>query len=315
MPKADNSGVMIEYDTFGDPVDPALLLIMGFTAQMTAWDEGFCRMLAGKGLHVIRFDNRDCGLSDKTEGPPPDLMALLSAVQSGQGVTIDVPYSMSDMVADGLAVLDDLGILAAHVAGASMGGMIAQQMAIEHPHRVLSLTSIMSTTGNPKVGQGEPGALAALMTPPPQDRDGAIERGVSLGRVISGPLFDEEKARRRATEAYDRSFHPAGAPFQMAAIAKTGDRTDGLRNLRTPALVVHGAVDPLIGLSGGEATAEAVPDARLLVIEEMGHDLPEPHWPEIASAIADLAGLGWAGGRARPRSSTLDTVQRQGGST
>ena len=291
MPKADNSGVKIEYDSFGDPGDPALLLIMGFTAQMTAWEASFCEMLAGRGFHVVRFDNRDCGLSDKTEGPPPDLMELLTSVQSGQGVAIDVPYSLSDMVADGLAVLDDLGIAAAHVAGASMGGMIAQQMTIEHPDRVLSLTSIMSTTGDPEVGQGKPEAMAALMTPPPTDREGAIERGVALARVISGPLFDEDKARLRMGEAYDRCFNPVGAAFQMAAIAKIGDRTERLRKVSTPTLVIHGRADPLIGLSGGEATAAAVPGAKLLVIDDMGHDLPQPHWPEITGAIAGVAGV------------------------
>jgi pimeloyl-ACP methyl ester carboxylesterase len=286
---ADNDGVRLEYETFGDPTDPAVLLVMGFGAQLTGWEEGFCRQLVGHGLHVIRFDNRDCGLSSKTEGEPPNLLAVLAQVQAGEGTSIDVPYSLSEMAADGLAVLDAVGVDAAHVVGASMGGMIVQQMAIEHPARVLSVTSIMSTTGDPEVCQGKPEAMAALMTPPPTERAAAIERGVSLWRVISGPLFDEDKARIRSAESYDRSFYPQGAAFQLAAIAKTGDRTAGLNQLSVPALVIHGAADPLIGLSGGEATAEAIPGAELLVIDDMGHDLPEPRWPEITGAIAALA--------------------------
>lgn len=289
MAKADNNGVQLEYDTFGDPADPAILLVMGFGAQMTAWDEGFCRQLAGHGYHVIRFDNRDSGLSTKTDGEAPNLLAVLAQVQAGEAVSVDVPYTLSDMAADGLAVLDALGVEAAHVVGASMGGMIVQQMAIEHPGRVRSLTSIMSTTGDPEVGRGKPEAMAALMAPPPTEREAAIERGVALWRVISGPLFDEEEARDRSARAYDRSFYPQGAAFQMAAIAKTGDRTAGLRELSVPTLVIHGRADPLIGLSGAEATAEAIPGAELLVIDDMGHDLPRPRWPDITGAIAALA--------------------------
>ena len=289
MPKAENNGVELEYDTFGDPADPAILLVMGFTAQMTAWEPGFCQLLVDRGHFVVRFDNRDCGLSSKTDGEPPNLFALLAQAQSGGGISAEVPYTLTDMAIDGLTVLDAVGIERANVVGASMGGMIVQQMAIEHPGRVASMTSIMSTTGNAEVGQGKPDAMAALMTPPPTDREGAIERGVSLGRIIAGPLFDEDTARVRMTEAYDRSFHPGGAPFQMAAIAKTGDRTEALRRLGTPTLVIHGAVDPLIDVSGGEATAEAIPGAELLVIDDMGHDLPEPRWGAITGAIGDLA--------------------------
>lgn len=288
MPQADNAGVTLEYETFGDSAHDALLLVMGFTAQMTAWDEAFCQQLADREHFVIRFDNRDCGLSSKTGGTPPDVLALLAQLQAGQEVTEDVPYTLSDMAGDGLAVLDAVGVDAAHVVGVSMGGMIVQQMTIDHPGRVRSMTSIMSTTGNPEVGQAQPEALTALLTPPPADRDGAIERGVDLGRVIAGPLFDEDRARRRSAEAYDRSFHPVGAAFQMAAIAQNGDRTEGLRQLSTPSLVVHGAADPLISLSGGEATAEAIPGAKLLVLDEMGHDLPEPLWGDITGGIAAL---------------------------
>ncbi len=290
MPTAENDGVVIEYDTIGDPDDPAVLLVMGFTMQLTAWDPAFCQMLADHGLFVIRFDNRDAGLSTKSEGPPPNVLALLAAVTAGGTVSAEVPYTLSHMAADGLAVLDALAIEAAHAVGASMGGMIAQQLAIEHPGRTLSLTSIMSTTGNPQVGQGRQEAIAALFTPPPTDREGAIERGIRVGELVSGPHFDEVEARIRIAQAYDRSFHPQGAPFQMAAIAKTGDRTERLKQLDVPTLVIHGELDPLIDVSGGEATAAAIPGAKLMTVEDMGHDLPKPRWAEITAAIASIAG-------------------------
>jgi len=285
MPQANNDGVVLEYDTFGDPSDPTLLLIMGYTAQMIAWPDDFCEKLAGAGHHVVRFDNRDCGLSGKTEGEPPNVMALMMALTSG-GEVPDVPYTLSEMADDAVAVLDAVGADKAHIVGASMGGMITQQLAIDHPERVASITSIMSTTGSPTVGQAKPDAMTALMTPPPADREGAIERNVEVGRIISGPLFDEDLARQAATAGYDRSFHPVGAAFQMAAIAKTGDRTEGLKTLPHRALVIHGAADPLVTPSGGEATAEAIPNAELLMLDEMGHDLPRPLWDQIVGAIA-----------------------------
>jgi pimeloyl-ACP methyl ester carboxylesterase len=288
MARALNGSVEIEFDTFGDPSDRALMLIMGYTAQMTAWDAEFCQMLAGRDRFVIRFDNRDCGLSSKTEGDPPNVMALLMKALTGAPITEDVPYSLSDMAADGIAVLDQLGVARADVVGASMGGMIAQQMAIEHPDRVNSLTSIMSTTGALAVGQPKPDAQAALFTPPPPGRDAIIDWTIHVGRTISGPLFDEAAARDRATAAYDRSFNPVGGAFQMAAIAKTGDRTASLKTLDVPTLVIHGTVDPLIQLSGGEATAAAIRGARLLTFDTMGHDLPRPLWPSIADAIDEL---------------------------
>lgn len=289
MPQADNNGVLLEFDTIGEPTDPALLLVMGFTAQMTAWDLGFCQMLADQGHYVIRFDNRDCGLSHKTDGPPPDVMALMAKSAMGGEITDDeVAYSLSDMAADAIAVLDHLSIDKTHVAGASMGGMISQVLAIEYPERIISITSIMSTTGNPKVGQGTPEAMAALLSPPAVGRDAVIEQGVKVGAVISGPLFDPEQAKIRHGEAYDRSFYPMGAPFQLAAIGRTGDRTEALMKLDLPALVIHGDADSLITPSGGEATAEAIPGAQLLTFEQMGHDLPPQIWPEMTAAIAAL---------------------------
>ena len=288
MAKARNGTVEIEYDHFGQPADPALILVMGYTAQMTAWDVEFCELLAGQGRFVVRFDNRDCGLSSKTAGDPPNVMQLLMKALSGQPIDDEVPYTLSDMAADGMAVLDELQIERADVVGASMGGMIAQQMAIEYPDRVRSLTSIMSTTGALGVGQPTPAAQAALFSPPPPDREAVIDWTVDVGRTIAGPLFDEDVARKRAAASYDRSFHLLGGAFQMAAIAKTGDRTENLGNLDVPTLVVHGKVDPLVQPSGGEATAEAVPGARLLMLDDMGHDLPRPLWGEIADAVAEV---------------------------
>lgn len=284
MPQAKNNNVVLEFETFGDPSDRTLLLIMGYTAQMTAWPVEFCVQLASAGHHVVRFDNRDCGLSSKTDGEPPNVMALMMAMMSGDPVP-DVPYTLSDMADDAIAVLGELGVEQAHIAGASMGGMITQQTAIKHPERVASITSIMSTTGSRTVGQASPEAMTALMTPPPDDREGAIERGVEVGRIIGGPLFDEALAREAMTAAFDRSFYPAGAAFQMAAIAKTGDRTEALRKIPHRALVIHGQADPLITPSGGEATAETIPNAELLMLEKMGHDLPRPLWDTIVGAI------------------------------
>ena len=289
MPTTDNNGVPIEYDTIGDANQPAVLLIMGFATQMTAWDVEFCRMLADHGHFVIRFDNRDCGLSHKTEGDPPNIMALMAAVTSGQEITELVPYGLSEMAADGLAVLDDLAVSQAHIVGASMGGMIAQQLAIEYPDRVMSLTSIMSTTGSSQVGQGTPEAMMTLLSPTPLEREAVIERGVKIGAIIAGPHYDEAEARVRIGEAFDRSFHPLGAPFQLAAIAKGGDRTEKLAALDVPALVIHGEADTLVGLSGGEATAAAIPGAQLITFDDMGHDLPRPRWADITGAIAAMA--------------------------
>lgn len=285
MPQAMNNDTVLEFETFGDPTDPTVLLIMGFTAQMTAWPIELCEQIAGAGHHVVRFDNRDCGLSSKTAGNPPNVMAIVMAAMSGQPVG-DVPYSLSDMASDAAAVLDALGVDQAHVAGASMGGMITQQMAIDHPTRVASITSIMSTTGSPTVGQPNPDAMAALLGTPPSERSAAIERNIELGRIISGPLFNEDLAREAATAAYDRSFYPVGAAFQMAAIAKSGDRTEALQQLEHRALVIHGAADPLITPSGGEATATAISQSTLLMLDEMGHDLPRPLWDTFVDAIS-----------------------------
>lgn len=291
MPRADNSGVEIEYETFGDRRDQPLLLIMGFTTQMTAWDVGFCHALAERGHLVIRFDNRDVGLSTRSPKPAPNILSLMTAAAAGP-LTVKVPYTLSDMGGDALAVLDDLGLDQAHVLGASMGGMIAQTLAIEYGARLTTLTIMMSTTGAPDVGQASPEALTALLAPPPGDRAGAIARSVATRRAISGPLFDEAKAEAMATAAYDRSFHPEGGAFQLAAILESGDRTSRLRTVTVPTLVLHGKLDPLIDVSGGRALAATIPGARLHTIPQMGHDLPEPLWPEMVDAIAGHTNAG-----------------------
>ena len=287
MPTTTVNDIDICYESFGPDDAPPLLLVMGLGAQMTLWSTGFISELLERGFRVIRFDNRDVGLSTKTAGDPPDVMALY--VQSMAGEPVEAPYTLTTMAAAAVGLLDALGISAAHIVGAPMGGMIVQMMAIEHPERVLSLTSIMSTTGASDVGQPDAAALGALLTPPPTDRNGAIEANITTSRIICGPLFDETEARGRAIEAYDRCFHPAGSAFQIAAIAATGDRTERLGAVKVPTLVVHGREDSLITLSGGEATAAAIPGADLVVFGQMGHDIPDVYWSQLADAIFGTA--------------------------
>lgn len=287
MPTIEVNDIDICFESFGPQDAPPLLLVMGLGAQMTLWSPGFISELLERGFRVIRFDNRDVGLSTKTAGDAPDVMALYAQSMAGQPV--DAPYSLSTMASDAVGLLSALGISAAHVVGASMGGMIVQMMAIEHADKILSMTSIMSTTGASDVGQPEASAIAALLSPPPTDRDGAIAANVTTSQIIGGSLFDEAEARARALESYDRCFHPDGAAFQIAAIAATGDRTERLGALKVPALVVHGREDSLITLSGGEATAAAVPGADLIVYGQMGHDIPEVYWSQLADAIFGTA--------------------------
>ncbi len=289
MPIAHANGIDIEYEVFGKPDDKPLLLIMGLGAQMILWDEQFCEQLAARGHRVIRFDNRDVGLSTKCDdGGVPDVMAAVTASMTRQPVT--APYKLSDMAADAAGLLGALGIDKAHIVGASMGGMIAQTVAIEHPERVLTLTSIMSTTGNPDLPPARPEAMGALLTPPPADRDGNIARSVEVFRTIGSPgfPFEEERIRDRAARSYDRCYHPAGVMRQMVAILASGSRKEALRQVRVPALVIHGVDDPLVPLAGGIDTAEAIPGASLLQIEGMGHDMPRPLWPRLIEAISEL---------------------------
>lgn len=270
------------WQQFGRDEDPPLLLIMGLGAQMLLWPDGFCEGLAERGFRVIRFDNRDCGRSTILDslGRPSIRAALGGQIPPGM-------YTLSDMAGDAVGLLDELGIERAHVVGSSLGGMIAQTVAIEHPERVLSLASIMSTTGDPQVGKPTPEGLEALTTPPPRDRDGYIETTVRLRRMIGSPAFpqDDEYARALAARCFDRGYHPDGTLRHTVAIIASGDRTPMLRELDVPTVVIHGAEDNLIDVSGGHATAAAIPGAELLVIEGMGHDLPAGVWDRMADAI------------------------------
>jgi pimeloyl-ACP methyl ester carboxylesterase len=287
MPRATHDGVELEYVTTGDPADPALLLVNGLGGQLTAWDDDLVEAFVDRGFFVVRFDNREVGLSSRT-GRHVDLGASFRAVVVG--TTADVPFFLSDMVDDAVSVLDDLGIDRAHVFGVSLGGMIAQQMAIGHPSRVASLTSVMSTTGEPDVGQARPEVLAQLLTVGPTDREGAIEHAIRFFRTVGSPdHFEESRVRARVAAAYDRCFNPVGAGLQMLAVAASGDRAAGLAGLRVPALVMHGDRDPLIDVSGGQRTAELVPGAELVVLEGMGHDLPTYFWPVVVESVTKLA--------------------------
>ncbi|MHB8465779.1 MAG: alpha/beta fold hydrolase [Acidimicrobiales bacterium] len=282
MPSARANGITIEYETFGDVSAPPVLLIMGLGGQLILWDERFVAKLAARGLFVIRYDNRDVGKSTSfDEAGPPDLLAALAGAASA-------PYLLDDMAADAAGLLDALGIEAAHIVGTSMGGMIAQAFAIRYPARTISLTSIMSTTGDRSVGQPRPEAMAMLMTPVPPDRQTAIENAVATWKVIGSPgfQFDEVGVRERAAEAYDRGFHPSGTGRQMVAVLSSPDRTPGLGQLTMPTLVIHGEDDPLVDVSGGRATAAAIPGARLKLIPGMGHDLPPALFDELVDDLA-----------------------------
>jgi pimeloyl-ACP methyl ester carboxylesterase len=282
------NGIDICYETTGDAARPALLLVMGLGAQLTQWDPAFRKRLADRGFFVIAYDNRDVGLSTKLDGKRAN---FTPPSKPGERFSLsgDPPYTLSDMAADGIGLLDALKIQKAHVVGASLGGMIVQRMAIEHPDRVLSLTSIMSTTGSSSVGGSTPEAGAVLITPAPSERNAYIEHSVRVGRVISGPLYNEARARELAGQRFDRSYYPQGFARQIAAAIADGDRTPKLRSIKCPTLVIHGRVDPLARLSGGEATAEAIPGAKLVVLDQMGHDLPEALWAQIIGHIAEIA--------------------------
>ncbi|HVA08474.1 MAG TPA: alpha/beta hydrolase [Acidimicrobiales bacterium] len=280
MSTAHVNGIDIEYVTHGDPGNPALLLVMGLGAQLITWPDGFVQQLVERGFHVIRYDNRDSGLSTKFAGMP-DIVALFSGDMSSAS------YLIEDMADDGVALLAELGITRAHVVGASMGGMITQAMLINHPEQFLSACSIMSTTGDRTVGQPTGEAMAALMRPMAQSREEAIAASVEASQVIGSPAYpaSEEEVVERAAAAYDRSYSPFGTARQLAAILASPDRTNGLRKVDMPFLVIHGEADPLVTLSGGQATAAAVPDSKLKVIPGMGHDLPDALWPDIVNAV------------------------------
>lgn len=293
MPRVSRDGIEIEYTAAGDPGDPALLLVNGLGGQLTAWDDGFVDAFVDRGFRVLRFDNREAGLSSKTDRAI-DVGAALSELQ--EGGTPEVPFHLDDMADDVVAVLDAALIDEAHVFGISMGGMIAQSLAIRHPARVASLISVMSTTGEPDVGRSRREVVRALLTPGPTERDAAIEHSVRLARMVGSPdHFEEARARRAAEVGYDRCFNPSGTALQLLAITVAADRSAGLAALDVPTLVVHGDRDPLIDVSGGRRTAELVPGAELLVLEGMGHDLPTYFWPVIVESVTKLVARSGSG--------------------
>ena len=277
--------VELVYETIGDPSDAPLLMVMGLGMQLIHWDRELCELLAERGFHVIRFDNRDTGLSTKIRGPVPNVMRLMA------GMPAQVPYLLRDMAGDTFGLLDHLGIERAHVVGASMGGMIGQTLAIERPERVLSLASIMSTTGDRRVGTPKLRVWSLMMRRAPQERDAYVRYFVKVFRMIGSPAYriDEERSRELAAATYDRSHYPAGTARQLAAILASGSRTAALRQLDVPTVVIHGESDPLVPLRAGVATARAIPEAELITIPGMGHDLPRELWPTFVDAIAKNA--------------------------
>ena len=290
MPKVKVNNIEIEYETYGNPSDKPLLLVMGLGAQMISWDEEFIQFLLDRGFYVIRFDNRDVGLSTKCEeAGEPHVMEAIMAIQRGE--TIEAPYSLEDMADDAIGVLDTLNIEKAHICGASMGGMIVQIIAFRHPNRVLSLISIMSSTGNPELPQPTPEAMQALLTPAPTERSEYIEYSLKIGKLLygSGFPFDEEKRRKLAERGYDRCFYPPGFGRQLLAILANGDRRSKISSIKVPTLVIHGGDDPLVPLEGGKDTAKSISGSKLIIIEGMGHSLPPETWGQISDAIAKNA--------------------------
>jgi pimeloyl-ACP methyl ester carboxylesterase len=278
---AKAGAVDIVYETIGDPADPPLLLVMGLGMQLIHWDIELCEQLAERGFHVIRFDNRDAGLSTKIEAPVPNVMRLMA------GLSAKVPYLLRDMAGDAFGLLDHLGIERAHVVGTSMGGMIAQEMAIASPDRILSLASLMSTTGDRFVGTPKLRVWSVLVRRAPHERDAYVEYFVRLFRMIGSPDYrpDDERVRELAGASYDRCHNPAGTARQLGAILASGSRTAALRELDVPAVVIHGESDALVPLRAGIATAKAIRGAELIKIPGMGHDMPKELWPTFVDAM------------------------------
>ena len=288
MSKVTANGIQIEYETFGNPSDRPLLLVIGLGGQLIWWDESLCQDLITRGHYVIRYDNRDTGLSTKFDhAGKPDVMGAFGKILSGDRSS--VPYTIEDMADDGVGLLDALGIPCAHICGMSMGGMIAQTIALRHSSRVLSLTSIYSQTGNPKLPQSKPEVLTALLTPIPTERAAYIEYMLRFTKLVTGSGYpmDEDWTRRKMAASYDRCFCPHGVGRQVIAIMAQNNRKAALASIKIPVLVIHGTDDPLVPVEGGKETAAAIPGARLILIEGMGHDLPHGGaWPQIVEAIA-----------------------------
>lgn len=289
MPRVQANGIELEYVTHGDPGDPPLVLIMGLGAQLVFWHEGFCDALAHAGFYVIRFDNRDVGLSSHIEGKRH--VPIAKAIRASLlGKRFEAAYTLLDMADDVAGLLDALEIESAHIAGASLGGMIAQTFALLHPHRIRSLTSIMSHTGERRWLLSSPRTMLGLLKKPPSDRSGYIDHQTAFIEQIGGTLpIDMASVRERVALSYDRGFYPPGVQRQMVAALASGSRKEALRYVRTPSLVIHGSADPLLTVGGGRATAEALPNAKLLIIEGMGHALPRAAWPDMIAGMTQLA--------------------------
>lgn len=287
MPRASRDGIEIEYETFGQPGDPPLLLINGLGSQLVNFEVEFCEGFVDRGFFVIRFDNRDVGLSTKFDD---DVDVLTVFMETMAGKPVEAPYLLADMATDAVSVLDDLGLERAHVLGVSLGGMIAQTMAIDHPERVASLTSIMSSTGDPDVGGPDPDLVPLLLETTPDERDAYIDHAIADAQMLAGPdHFDPERARHKAERAYDRCFFPQGSARQLVAILASGSRSNELRRLDVKALVIHGDADRLVDVSGGERTAECLAGSELLILEGMGHDLAPFFWARVIAAVTALA--------------------------
>jgi pimeloyl-ACP methyl ester carboxylesterase len=300
---APSNGIELCYQEMGDPEGQPLVLVMGLATQMIAWHEGLCRLLADRGYRVIRFDNRDIGRSTHLDwaGVPSKVDLLL-------GRRASAPYLLRDMAADVVGLLDHLEIDQAHVVGASMGGMIVQQIAIDHPRRMRSMVSIMSTTGNRRSGQPSLKTFGILLGNPPKGRDQVIARAVRTFKVIGSPgfPFEEDMVREMAGRSYERGHSAPGVMRQLHAIVASGDRTKALHHVQVPTAVIHGTRDPLVKPSGGKATARAIPGARLMMIDGMGHDLPRDLWPTFAQAIDHNAGRANRGDAIAPAEGAAD---------
>ena len=280
----------IEYESLGDPSHPAIVLIMGLGMQLTAWPDSFCRELVERGYRVVRFDNRDCGLSGRAPGKKRANL-LLAMAASALGLPVRTPYTLDDMAGDVTGLMDRLGIAQAHIVGASMGGMIAQVLTAKFPQRALSLTSIMSSSGNRRVSKPTKPARKILLSRPadPKDTDSVIDYMVQMFGVIGSPAYpaSTDELRRRLGQSIRRAYTPAGTARQLLAIIASGDRRKLLRTIKAPTLVIHGAADPLVPLAAGRDTAQNIPGAELLVIDGMGHDFPDELMPRLAQVIAD----------------------------
>ena len=292
MPQVQANGITIEYESFGSADRETVLLIMGLGGQLTMWPVELCNELVARGYRAIRFDNRDVGLSTKFDAAGmPDMMAIFGALMTGGKP--DAPYSLDDMAADAIGLLDQLGIERAHIVGASMGGMIAQLVAANHPERALSLTSIMSTTGNPALPQARPEAMEVLMSPaaPAGDWEAIVARGIKAWKTIGSPGYptDDKILREWVLRDAKRSFYPVGPARQMTAFAANGDRREKLNGVNLPAVVLHGADDPLVPVEGGRDTAASIAGAELRIVPGMGHDFPVSLVGTFADAITAAA--------------------------